>query len=32
MTIDDFAIIEIKVTRKKPTFGYVVAKEYPYLA
>lgn len=32
MTIDDFAIIQIKVIRKKPTPGYVLAKDYSYLA
>lgn len=32
MTIDDFAVIQIKVIRKKPTPGYVLAKDYSYLA
>lgn len=32
MTIDDFATLEVKVIRRKPTLGYVVAKDYPYLA
>ena len=31
MTIHDFATFEIKVIRKKPTLGYVVAKDFPYL-
>lgn len=32
MTIDDFAILQIKVIRKKQTPGYVLSKDYPYLA
>jgi hypothetical protein len=31
MTINDFATIEVKIKRKKPTLGFVVAKDFPFL-